>query len=134
MGKTGLCLGYLAQLAVKTINGVNGVDQSAYLLRVLEIGTEMGPVSSPGLGDFWVFLVPTLSKGLLIYCGIGRLQISYKSLQILVGHILQELCSWWSMQFWSSICRKVARMAASNPFKLSVWVMKYPLHSGFSVH
>ena len=61
---------------------------------MLEIGTEIGPVHPPGLGDFRVFLVPALSKGvqsiqggLLIYGGIHRLQIGHKCLQVLVGHI-----------------------------------------------
>ena len=52
--------GDLAQLAVKTLDGVGGIDQSAHLLGVLEIGAEIGPVSPPGLGDFRIFLVPIL--------------------------------------------------------------------------
>ena len=56
-GKDGFGLGHLAQLAVETLNGVGGVDQSAHLLGVLEIGAEVGPVGPPGLGDFRVFFV-----------------------------------------------------------------------------
>ena len=88
-------LGHLAQLAVETLNGIGGVDQPAHLLGVLEIGAEIGPVGPPGLGDFRVFLVPALPKGvqsiqccLLIHGGIDCLQIGHKGLQILVGHIL----------------------------------------------
>ena len=62
-GKDGLSFGYLAQLAVKALNGIGGVDQSAHLLGVLEICAEIGPVGPPGLGDFRVFLVPALPKG-----------------------------------------------------------------------
>ena len=44
-----LGLGYFAQLTVKPLNGVGGVNQFPYFLRVLEIGAEIGPVSPPGL-------------------------------------------------------------------------------------
>ena len=63
-GKDGFGLGHLAQLAVETLNGVGGVDQAPYLLGILEVGTEICPVGSPGLGDFRVFLVPALPKGI----------------------------------------------------------------------
>ena len=60
----------------------------------LKIGAEIGPARPPGLGDFRVFLVPALPKGvqsiqgcLLVHGGIDRLQIGYKGLQVLVGHI-----------------------------------------------
>ena len=89
----GFC--HLAQLAVKSFNGVGGIDQAPYLLGILEIGAEIGPVGSPGLGDFRVFLVPALPKGvqsvhgcLLVHSGINRLQIGHKGFQILVRHVL----------------------------------------------
>lgn len=94
-GKHRFGLGCLVQLAVETLNGVGGVDQSAHFLMVLEIGAEIGPVGPPGLGDFWVFLAPALPKGvqsiqgcLLIHGGIDRLQVGHKGLQILAEHIL----------------------------------------------
>ena len=62
-GENGLCLGNLAQLAVETLNGVGGIDESADLLWVLEIGAQIVPVIPPGAGDFGVFLVPVLGKG-----------------------------------------------------------------------
>ena len=49
------------------LHGVGGVDQPAYLLGILEVGAEIGPVGTPGLGDFRVFLVPALPKGCLLY-------------------------------------------------------------------
>ena len=62
-GKDGFGFGHLAQLAIEALNGVGGVDQPAHLLGVLEIGAEIGPVDPPGLGDFRVFLVLAISKG-----------------------------------------------------------------------
>ena len=55
-------LGHLAQLAVKAFNGVGGIDQPPYLLGILEVGTQIGPVIPPRLGNFGVFLVPPLPK------------------------------------------------------------------------
>ena len=63
-GKHGFGFCHLAQLAVKSFNGISGVDQAPYLLGILEVGAEIGPVGSPGLGDFRVFLVPALPKGI----------------------------------------------------------------------
>ena len=71
-GKDRLGLCHLAQLAVKSLNGIGGVDQPAYLLGILEVGTEIGPVGTPGLGDFRVFLVPALSKGVQSIQGGSR--------------------------------------------------------------
>ena len=92
-GKDGLGLGHLVQLAVKTIDGIGSVDQSANLLGVLEIGAEISSVGPPGLRDFRVFLVPALPKGvqsiqggLLVHSGIDCIQIVHKGLQVLVGH------------------------------------------------
>ena len=62
-GKHRFGLGHLVQLAVETPNGIRGVDQPVYLLGILEVGAEIGPVGTPGLGDFQVFLVPVLPKG-----------------------------------------------------------------------
>ena len=62
-GKHRFGLGHLAELAVETLNCVGGVDQPAYLLGILEVGAEIGPVGTPGLGDFRIFLVPALSNG-----------------------------------------------------------------------
>src|SRR5699024_7345460 len=94
-GKDRLGLGHLAQLAIKPLNGIGGVDQPAHLLGILEIGAEVGPIIPPGLGDFRVFLVPALPKGiqgsqgcLFVHGGIDRLQVGHKGLQVLIGHIL----------------------------------------------
>ena len=62
-GKDRLGLGHLAQLAIKPLNGIGGVDQPAHLLGIFEIGAEIGPIVPSGLGDFRVFLVPALPKG-----------------------------------------------------------------------
>ena len=40
-------LGYLAQLAVETLNGVGGVDQPVHYLEVLEICVGIGPIGLP---------------------------------------------------------------------------------------
>ena len=86
-GKHRFGLGHLAQLAIKPLNGIGGVDQPAYLLGILEVGAEISPVGTPGLGDFRVFLVSALFKdvqgiqgSLLIYGGIDRLQVGHKCL------------------------------------------------------
>ena len=55
-------LGHLAQLAVKALNGIGGVDQPAHLLGILEAGAEIGPVGPPGLGIFGYFLSQRSSK------------------------------------------------------------------------
>ena len=46
-GKHRFSLGHLAKLAVEALNCVGGVDQPAYLLGVLEVGAEIGPVGTP---------------------------------------------------------------------------------------
>ena len=85
----------LPQLPVKALDRVRGIDQTADLLRVLEVGAEIGPVGSPGLRNFRVFFIPALPKGvqsiqrcLLVYSGIDRFQIGHKGFQVLVGHVL----------------------------------------------
>ena len=82
------CLGHLAQLAVKALNGVGGVDQSSYLLRVFEICAQIGLIGPPGLGNFRVFLVPVHSKGVQGSQGSLLIHGSIDRLQVLVGHIL----------------------------------------------
>ena len=98
MGKTDLTLVTLRGWRLKP----SMAYRSAHLLRVLEIGTEIGPVGPPGLGGFLAFLVPALLKGvqsiqgcLLVYSGIDRLQVGHKCLQV---PYLLELRSWWIMQ------------------------------------
>lgn len=79
------------QLAIEALDGVGGADQPPHLLRILEIGADVGPVVPPGLGDFGVFLVPVLLKGiqngLIIHSGIDCLQVGHERLQLLVGHL-----------------------------------------------
>lgn len=96
----------LARLAVKALNGVGGVDQSAHLLGVLKIGAEIGPVDPSGLGGFRTSLDPALPKGvqstprcLFVYSDIDHFQVGHKCLQLLVGYILLEFSSWWMIQF-----------------------------------
>lgn len=62
-GKARFVLGLLTQPAVDALNGVDRIDQSSHLLGILKIGAEIGPVDPPGLGDFRVFLVLAISKG-----------------------------------------------------------------------
>ena len=61
-GKDGFGLGRLAQLAVKALNGVGGMDQPPYLLGMLEVSTQVDPIILPELGNFRVFLVSLLPK------------------------------------------------------------------------
>ena len=49
--ENGFCLCHLAQLAVKTLNGVGGINQSPDFLGELEIGAQVGPVVPPGGRD-----------------------------------------------------------------------------------
>ena len=92
--KNGLSLGHFPQLAVKALNGVGGVDQPAYLLRILEVSTQIGPVVLPGDGDFGIFLVPMLRENLqcvqssvFIHRRVYCLEIGHERFQILVGYI-----------------------------------------------
>ena len=62
--ENGLGFGHFPQLAVKALNGVDGIDQQTYLLWVLEISAQMGPVVLPGTGNLGVFLVPMFRKNL----------------------------------------------------------------------
>lgn len=48
----------------------------------LEIGAEIGPTGSPGLGAFRAFLVPALPKG------VQSIQIGYRGFQERVGYTL----------------------------------------------
>jgi hypothetical protein len=57
-GKYGLRLGDLTQLAIEALYGVGGIDQPPYLLRVLEVGTQIGPVFPPRLRNLWILLIP----------------------------------------------------------------------------
>ena len=66
-----------------------------YFLEILEVGTAISLVGSPRLGDFRVFLVPVLPKGLqgiqsclLIHGGVDHFQIGHKRVQIHVRHVL----------------------------------------------
>ena len=45
--KDGFRLGHFAELPVEPLNGVGGVDPPPHLLRVLEVGAEIGPVFPP---------------------------------------------------------------------------------------
>ena len=81
-GKHGFGLGYLAQLAVETLDGVGGIDDLAHLGRILEIGAQPRPVGPPGLYSFGVFLAPEFLKtiqfrksGRLVHGGIYALEM-----------------------------------------------------------
>ena len=73
---------YLPELTVESFDCVHGIDPPPHLLWELEIGTEIGLILPPRLGNFWIFLIPTLGKrvqriqsSLFVCCGIDRLQI-----------------------------------------------------------
>ena len=59
-GKNRLGLGHLAQLTIKSLDGVGGVNQSPDCLRNLEIGAQIRPIVLPGNRSFGVFLIPML--------------------------------------------------------------------------
>ena len=74
----------LAQLPVKSFNGIGGVNQRPYLLRIFEICGSFRPVGLPRLGDFWVFGVPFPAEGFqLVQCcffidgGVYALQVCH---------------------------------------------------------
>ena len=63
-------------------------------MLVFEIRAEVAPVVPPRLGDFRIFPVLALRKGvqgihgdLLVYCRIDRLQVGHEGLQVFVGYI-----------------------------------------------
>ena len=56
-GEDGFGLGHLAQLAVKSLNDVGGIDQPPDLLEILEVDAQVGPVVTPGLEDFGVYFL-----------------------------------------------------------------------------
>ena len=64
-GKHRFGLGHLAQMATETLYGVGGIDQPAYLLRVLEICTQIGPVQCPKI---FLALSPDSCWSLLDIC------------------------------------------------------------------
>ena len=62
---------YLVQLAVKTHNGVGGINKPVHCLMVLEIGAEIGPVGALELGAFRLFFVtvfPKMSRAARVPC------------------------------------------------------------------
>ena len=58
------------------------VDQPPDLLGILEVGTQICPVVSSGLGDFRVFLVSALPKDVAT---------------------CSSTTAWWMIQFWISV-------------------------------
>ena len=48
----------LPQLPVKILNGISGVDQRSYRLRILKIGWKFRPMSLPWSWNFRIFWVP----------------------------------------------------------------------------
>ena len=86
-----LCLGRFPQLSVKSFDCVGRIDQTAHLLRVLEIGAQVGSILPPGPSDLGVFSVPAFRKSVqcsnLIDSGVGCLQVCHERLYVLVGHI-----------------------------------------------
>lgn len=55
-GEHGFRLGHLTELAVDALYGIGRIDQPPHLLRILELGTQVGPVLPPGLRYLAVFL------------------------------------------------------------------------------
>ena len=85
-GKDRWGFSHLAQLPVETHDGIGGADQPAHLLGILEIGAETGPIIPPGPGDFRVFPVPALSKGVQRNQGC----LLYTSKQAINGHLVKQ--------------------------------------------
>jgi len=63
-GKHRLGFGNLPELTVEALYGIGGIDQPPHLLRKLEIGAQICPVVTPGLGNYRVFLVSMLGEGI----------------------------------------------------------------------
>ena len=70
----------LPQLPVKAIDRVRGIDQTADLLRIFEVGAEVRPVFQSRLCDLGIFIVPILRKSLqsvqsslFVHCCIYKL-------------------------------------------------------------
>lgn len=89
-GENGLGLGHFPQLAVKALNGVGGVDQPAYLLKILEVSTQIGPVILQGDGDFGIFLVPTLETVLI--SATGRIPVESIGITPATLHSMAFMC------------------------------------------
>ena len=85
------CLGHFPELPVKALDRVGRIDQAAHLLRVLEIGAQVGSILPPGPSDLGVFSVPAFRKSVqcsnLIDSGVGCLHVCHERLYVLVGHI-----------------------------------------------
>ena len=70
----------LPQLPVKALDRVRGIDQTADLRRIFEVGAEVRPVFPPRLCDLGIFIVPILRKSLqsvqsslFVHCCIYKL-------------------------------------------------------------
>ena len=86
------CLGHFPELPVKALDRIGRIDQAAYLLGVLEIAAQVGPILPPGPSDLGVFSAPALRirKGIqsiqrssLIDCGIPANAASMSAIRLL---------------------------------------------------
>lgn len=67
----------LPQLPIKAFDCVRGIDQTADLLRIFEVGAEVGPIFLLRLCNLGILIVPVLCKSLqsvqsslLVHCSI----------------------------------------------------------------
>ena len=111
-------------MAVKTLNGIGGINQPPDFLRKLEIGAQIGPVVLPGGRNLLVFLVPPLGKYLqcfqcssIVHSCIYRFQVCDQCLQILVGNVpggIANLVNDTVLDFrFGEICRIIFSISAS---------------------
>ena len=122
-GKDSLGFGHFPELAVKTLNGVGSIDQPPKLLGILKVGTEVRPVFPPGLGDFGIFLVPTLHEDiqsgqgrLLVHSGTDRFQIGHEQFQVLVGDILAGISQLYKKSDHRSFFMTISSTSCSRRF------------------
>lgn len=90
--KNRLGFGHFPQMSVEIFDGIDGVNQRPDLQRILEIGGEIRPVDSPGLGDLGILEAPLFLKlvkfvqdGRLVHSAINPLQIGHQVLGVLVA-------------------------------------------------
>ena len=53
-----LAFGHFPELTIESFNGICGVNQPSYCLRIFEISGQGCPVIMPGFIDFWVLGIP----------------------------------------------------------------------------
>ena len=116
----------LPELAVKSLDGIRGIDQAANCFRIFEIGREIRLIVLPGFCDFRIFSAPFLIEAvqlsqcdLLGWSCIYTFQISHQGLEFLVrnklccipdlmDNALLDLCLWkYSLDCLWETCQTV---------------------------